>query len=88
MTKIIIAQSKIDCEHLLGQFLDETHFDTVINEDTDCYLHSEDESNIAFKFRKNYFSKQEQEDNFCCEGSDYSSNRCTDNGSDSQVDDV
>jgi hypothetical protein len=31
MTKIIIAQSKIDCEHLLGQFLDESHFDTVIN---------------------------------------------------------
>ena len=61
MTKIIIAQSKIDCEHLLGQFLDESHFDTVINEDTDCFLHSEDESNIAFKFRKNYFSKQEQD---------------------------
>jgi len=61
MTKIIIAKSKMDCEHLLGQFLDESHFDTVINEDTDCYLHSEDESNIAFKFRKNYFSKQEQD---------------------------
>ena len=62
MTKVIIANSKIDCEHLLGQFLDESHFDTLINEDTDCYLGSEDESNIAFKFRKNYFSKKEQED--------------------------
>jgi hypothetical protein len=62
MTKVIIANSKIDCEHLLGQFLDESHFDTVINEDTDCYLGSEDEQNIAFKFRKNYFSKQEQDD--------------------------
>jgi len=61
MTKVIIAKSKIDCEHLLGQFLDESHFDTVINEDTDCYLGSEDEENIAFKFRKNYFSKQEQD---------------------------
>ena len=62
MTKVIIANSKIDCEHLLGQFLDESHFDIVINEDTDCYLGSEHEDNIAFKFRKNYFSKQEQDD--------------------------
>ena len=61
MTKIIIAKTKIDCEHLLGQFLDESHFDTLIEEDTDCYFQSEDESNIAFKFRKNYFSKQEQD---------------------------
>jgi hypothetical protein len=62
MVKTIIANSKIDCEHLLGQFLDESHFDTLINEDTDCYLGSEHEDNIAFKFRKNYFSKKEQED--------------------------
>ena len=61
MANIIIAKTKIDCEKLLGQFLDESHFDTVINEDTDCYLRSEDEDNIAFKFRKNYFSKQEQD---------------------------
>lgn len=61
MTKVIIAKTKIDCEHLLGQFLDESHFDTVINEDTDCFFQSEDESNIAFKFRKNYFSKEQQE---------------------------
>jgi hypothetical protein len=61
MANIIIAKTKIDCDHLLGQFLDESHFDTVINEDTDCYLGSEDEDNIAFKFRKNYFSKQEQD---------------------------
>ena len=61
MTKVIIAKTKIDCEHLLGQFLDESHFDTVINEDTDCFFQSEDESNIAFKFRKNYFSKEQQD---------------------------
>jgi hypothetical protein len=61
MIKIIIAKNKIDCEHLLGQFLNESHFDTVINEDTDCYLESQDEQNIAFKFRKNFFSKTEQE---------------------------
>ena len=61
MTKIIVAKTKIDCEHLLGQFLDESHFDTLIEEDTDCFLQSEDESNIAFKFRKNFFSKEEQD---------------------------
>jgi len=61
MTKIIIAQTKLDCEHLLGQFADESHFDTLIEEDTDCYLDSEDEANIAFKFRKNYFSKELQD---------------------------
>jgi hypothetical protein len=61
MTKVIIAKTKIDCEHLLGQFLDESHYDVLINEDTDCYFQSEDESNIAFKFRKNFFSKEQQE---------------------------
>jgi len=61
MVKVIVAKSKIDCEHLLGQFLDESHFDTVIEKDTDCYLGSKDEQNIAFKFRKNFFSKKEQE---------------------------
>ena len=61
MTKIIIAKTKIDCEHLLGQFVDESHFDTLIEEDTDCYFQSEDEANIAFKFRKNYFSKELQD---------------------------
>jgi len=61
MVKVIIAKSKLDCEHLLGQFIDESHYDTIINEDTDCYLESEDENNIAFKFRKNFFSKKEQQ---------------------------
>lgn len=62
MPKIIIAKSKVDCEYLLGQFLDVSHFDTVIDEDTDCYFQSEDANNIAFKFRKNYFSKEQQDD--------------------------
>jgi hypothetical protein len=61
MTKLIIAKTKIDCEHLLGQFLDESHYDVLVDEDTDCFLQNEDESSIAFKFRKNFFSKQEQD---------------------------
>ena len=61
MVKVIIAKSKIDCEHLLGQFLDESNYDVLIDEDTDCYLQSEDDSNIALKFRKNFFSKEQQD---------------------------
>jgi len=61
MVKVIVAREKLDCEHLLGQFLDESNYDVLIDEDTDCYLQSEDENNIAFKFRKNYFTKQEQD---------------------------
>ena len=80
MTKIIVAKDKLDCEHLLGQFVDESHYDVVIEEDTDCYLPADcsalatdcdndcsncekglDERKIAFKFRKNFFSKAEQE---------------------------
>ena len=41
MVKVIVAESKLDCEHLLGQYLDESHFDVVINEDTDCYRESD-----------------------------------------------
>ena len=61
MVKLIIADQKYDSTHLLGQFVDESHFDVLINEDTDCYFQFEDERNIAFKFRKNFFSKEEQD---------------------------
>ena len=33
MVRTIVAETKLDCEHLLGQFLDESHFDEIINED-------------------------------------------------------
>jgi hypothetical protein len=72
MVKVIVAQTKHDCEHLLGMFVDESNYDILINEDTDCYLPAEhsmgsstdsplDESRIAFKFRKNFFTKEEQD---------------------------
>lgn len=81
MTKIIVAKSKLDCEHLLGQFVDEKHYDILIESDTDCYKEPDcdiatkaecidrdcggcdsgtDEKRIAFKFRKNFFTKKEQ----------------------------
>lgn len=80
MVKVIVATSKIDCEHLLGQFVDESHYDFLIEEDTDCYMPADcsaladncdkdcnncskgqNEKKIAFKFRKNFFSKEEQD---------------------------
>jgi hypothetical protein len=78
MVTVIVAKEKIDCEHLLGQFVDESHYDILVNEDTDCYMprncdaaeildcnkydKDADEKKIAFKFRKNFFSQKEQED--------------------------
>ena len=84
MVNVIVAKTKHDCEHLLGQFVDESHYDILVEEDTDCYLpfdcgleqkascktascancedaQTKDERRIAFKFRKNYFTKEEQE---------------------------
>jgi hypothetical protein len=80
MVKRIVAREKHDSEHLLGTFLDESHYDVLITKDTDCFMppncdvitkadcgmndcdtceKGNDELRIAFKFRKNYFSKQE-----------------------------
>jgi hypothetical protein len=83
MVKMIVADKIHDSEHLLGMFVDESHYDILINEDTDCYLPADcsvaeqancetdrdcsncakglNEKRIAFKFRKNYFSKEEQD---------------------------
>ena len=82
MVRRIVAKQKIDCEHLLGQFVDENHYDKLIEADTDCYMpplcdistkadcgmkecdtcdKGNDELRIAFKFRKNYFSQEEQD---------------------------
>jgi len=63
---VIIRESKITCEHLLGKFLDENHYDQIINEDTDLFFVNKslggnaDESNCIFKFRKNVFTASEQ----------------------------
>lgn len=81
MVKRIVAKTLHDVEHMLGTFPDESHYDILVEEDTDCYLppicdlaqkancggegcetcdKGNDELRIAFKFRKNYFSKEEQ----------------------------
>ena len=68
MVRIIVADSKLDCEHMLGQYVDDSHYDIVINEDTDCYMESVmgspslgNEQRIAFKFRKNWFTQEERD---------------------------
>ncbi len=35
--KIHVADKLIDCEHLLGHFLNEEHYDLLVEEDMDCY---------------------------------------------------
>ena len=65
--EVIQAKSKHDCEHLLGKFLDESHFDLVVESDTDFYApptltDERSEANIMFKFRKNVFTAKEMED--------------------------
>jgi len=63
-----ITLPKFDCEEVLGSFLDESNYDVLLNEDCDVYRKpgpAEDqengEHNIILKFRKNYFTKEQQE---------------------------
>jgi len=69
MVKVIVAKQKYDMSHMLGQFPDESHYDLLIEEDTDVYMpevpgHPEltfTEERIVLKFRKNYFSQEQQD---------------------------
>ena len=74
MVKVIVARQKHNADEFLGKFLDDSNYDVVITEDTDCYLATDfsfseeniskdikDERKIAFKFRKNFFTKEEQD---------------------------
>jgi hypothetical protein len=81
MVKVIVADRKYDCSHLLGQFVDESHYDFLIEEDCDVYMPANcdlatqadcdkdcsscetgaDEKRIVLKFRKNYFTKEQQD---------------------------
>jgi hypothetical protein len=64
-TKVITAANKVDCEHLLATFVDHSHYDTLVEYDCDFYAPSIDginsEKNILFKFRKNWFTKEQQD---------------------------
>lgn len=82
--RVIVAETKHECDHLLGMFLNDSHYDTLIEEDCDVYMPPEcdvvsqsicdtprdcssctkgtNELRIAFKFRKNFFSKEQQDE--------------------------
>lgn len=66
---VYVAQFVIDQDKVLGQYVDETSYDILIENDADFYLPPNDitgttdvfsESQIAFKFRKNVFTEEEQ----------------------------
>lgn len=64
MVKVINAAVKLDCEHLLGQFLDESHYDILVDEDCDVHAplsfgETNGEHNVLFKLRKGVFSEEE-----------------------------
>jgi hypothetical protein len=65
MKKLMVT--KTDQDDLLGTFLDETHYDTLIDEDCDVYEQSIvdsqtfNEKNVVLMFRKNWFTKEQQE---------------------------
>lgn len=65
MTKVVYVDKKIDCNHLLGKFLDKSHYTTLFDEDVDVYGPSMDgsmtEENVIAKFRKNKIPKEIQE---------------------------
>ena len=67
---VIYVPNKLNCDHLFGTFLDDSHYDTMITEDTDVYGPSIDgsmtEYNIVAKFRKNVFTPEEHD--LCYEG--------------------
>jgi hypothetical protein len=69
LTKVLVADRKYDCDHMLGQFPTEADYDFLIEEDIDVYMPEVPgrmeptltEKRIILKFRKNYFSKEQQD---------------------------
>ena len=65
--RTLTSKIKIDCEHLLNEFMTEEHFDIIIDEDTDFYAPPKSsldgakngEDNLGFRFRKNVFTEEE-----------------------------
>lgn len=79
--RVIVADKMHNCEHLLGTFLDDSHYDILIDEDCDLYAPADcdlstqvncdkdcsscptgqDEKRVLFKFRKGFFTKEQQQ---------------------------
>ncbi len=67
MTKVVVAEIAHTCEKLIGTFLDDSHYDTLVEEDMDFYAPISEigrtepsEEECIFKFRKGVFSPEEQ----------------------------
>ena len=62
--RTIVKDTKDNSDGLLGKFLDESHYDELITDDTDLFVESRwgepGENECIFKFRKNVFSQSEQ----------------------------
>lgn len=61
MADLIQFPKKYDCDHLIGQHLDRSHYDILVTKDTDGYrpgIRSED--TLLFKFRRAAFGEGEQ----------------------------
>ena len=66
---VYVAQFVVDQDDILGKYVDEDSYDIVVDKDTDFYLPPNDmtgttdkfsEEQVAFKFRKNVFTEEEQ----------------------------
>lgn len=64
---VIVATEKKDCEHLLGEFSTDENYSFIVDSDTDFYTpatslesNEPNERRIGFKFRKNFFLKEDQ----------------------------
>ena len=64
MVEVLVRQ-QIESEKILGKFISNDYYDRVIESDCDLYAWNQtdinDETNIIFKFRKNVFTKEEQD---------------------------
>jgi len=66
MVEVLVRQ-KIESEETLGTFISKDYYNRVIESDCDLYaqdpldLKKKNEDNIIFKFRKNVFTKEEQD---------------------------
>jgi hypothetical protein len=66
MPKTVFVDKR-EHEELLGTFLNDSHYETLIDDDIDVYVRdrfgneSIDEDNVVLKFRKNWFTKEQQE---------------------------
>jgi len=61
----VLVRQKIDSEETLGTFISNNYYNRIIEDDCDLYAEALDgsltEDNIIFKYRKNVFTKEEQD---------------------------